>query len=202
MTRSDFFLCLMPNYIRLQAQSGAESLMQAKSSKQARSALTIPAKLIFASDFSGWGPEIQVCSNLGWLDGVRFKAASEADPKTRAVNLFVHKTLVGKSGGSCMSEDMMTRDALKPGTISFYLAGPPCPSFCPGGAGAGLSDERGRLMLKTVERVLAEQPLTFALENSGALLEKKYITMTNQILRGFQAAGYKVKARKIDTQQP
>jgi DNA (cytosine-5)-methyltransferase 1 len=100
-----------------------------------------------------------------------------------------------------MSEDMMTRDTLQPGKISFYLAGPPCPSFCPGGAGAGLSDERGRLMLKTVERVLAEQPLTFALENSGALLEKKYITMTNQLLRVFQTAGYKVKARKLDTPQ-
>ena len=110
--------------------------------------------------------------------------------------LFHHgKALTGQSAP--LAEDMINRKAVKAGKLSLYLAGPPCPSFCPGGTGTGLGDARGMLLIKAVERILVEKPLTFIIENSGALLEKRFAALTQQLMKVFVTAGYKTSAQKL-----
>lgn len=190
-------MCFLKNYLFL--NNVTKTLTEARLSLGSRAppAVEVDGVLQIGSDFSGWAPEVQTFFNLGMIDRCLFKASSESDEKTQKINAFVHQALAGKKAN--VAADMVDRKLVKPGRLSFYLAGPPCPSFCPGGTGLGLGDARGKLMVKTVERILDEQPLTFVIENSSALLDKKFSPMMQQFAKVFEAAGYHVSAEKLDT---
>lgn len=98
---------------------------------------------------------------------------------TRAIQLFASDVdphalefLRANHSAKTVYHDVRARE-FPAARIHLYGAGPPCQPFTREGCQHGTDDARGRLIMESVDFVLAAQPLVFFLENTDALVNFK-----------------------------
>ena len=78
------------------------------------------------------------------------------------------------------------------------VGGPPCQSWSEAGTQLGIEDDRGKLFLEYVRILQDKQPLFFLAENVSGMLHKKHQPALNNIIAGFEEAGYIVSFQLLN----
>ncbi len=150
----------------------------------------VPQNLTFATDFSGMEAPAFALRFLGIQ--ATHKSAADTNPRSREFiqTNFPH-TPIAQSFG-----DVIT-DAIK--NLTFYFAGPPCQPWSPAGAKKGKHDPRADLYDKTIDRIIATQPLIAFVENSSAVATAEKGRTLRDIKHKLTQGGYQVVHATINT---
>lgn len=79
-----------------------------------------------------------------------------------------------------------------PNNISGIIGGPPCQSWSLAGAMRGIEDSRGKLFFDYLRILREKQPKFFMAENVPGMISSRHIDTFNNILKNFEACGYKI----------
>ena len=79
------------------------------------------------------------------------------------------------------------------------IGGPPCQSWSEAGKQRGLNDDRGQVFLEYIRLLKDKQPRFFLAENVPGILHKKHQVALDNIIAGFEEAGYIVSYKLLDT---
>lgn len=78
------------------------------------------------------------------------------------------------------------------------VGGPPCQSWSVGGAGRGITDQRGQLFNDYIRILKAKQPRFFLAENVSGILNPKHSDSFKGFLEDFENAGYNISWKLVD----
>ena len=95
--------------------------------------------------------------------------------------------------------DITSRDNAVAPSCDIYMSGAPCPAFSAAGKGGGLSDPRGSVLIHSVSYVVKKRPRIALFENVKGLVNKRNRRVLEALVEVLQAAGYKCKAKVLDT---
>lgn len=83
--------------------------------------------------------------------------------------------------------------------VDIIAGGPPCQDFSVAGPGTGEDGERGKLVWTYLQIIENKQPKAFIFENVKGLLTKKHRPTFDALLKQFEAIGYSVSWKLINS---
>jgi DNA (cytosine-5)-methyltransferase 1 len=95
-------------------------------------------------------------------------------------------------------DDILARTGLKAGELDLFTGSPPCQGFSTAGK-RQLDDDRNQLFREYVRLLRGLRPKTFIMENVSGMVKGKMKLIFAEILRALKDAGYRVRARLLNS---
>lgn len=95
--------------------------------------------------------------------------------------------------------DISARDVESMDAVDVFVSGAPCPAFSAAGLKKALADQRGAVILHSLEYVVAKRPRIAILENVRGLSQGDNKCIMQKIIEILKTANYSVRAEIVDT---
>ncbi len=151
------------------------------------------------TDCSGMDAPLWALRYLGLF--VRHVQGCDIEP---SVHKFWHAHFANGEDDTIFCRDMTQRGVkallAKVGRPHIYVAGFPCPTFSVAGAGGGVSDARGQLLVHVVHTISILQPSLFLLENVCGLVtnHRSVLQWLLHELKGIGGGVYRLDAQVLN----
>ena len=110
-------------------------------------------------------------------------------------------SFLGNDTPEIIYKNVLERDNDNAPDLDIFVSGAPCPPFSSAGAGGGMADSRGWLILHSVKYVLRKRPPIFVLENVRGLTTAKHKWILKRISKCLTKAGYKCHCSLLSTEE-